>query len=68
MNDDEKYIFDLNGYLLLRDVMSSDLVARCNVAIDQHADQLAPPERQCEGDSKALASDVRQHWMSGMLT
>ena len=68
MNDDEKYIFDLNGYLLLRDVMSSDLVARCNVAIDHHADQLAPPERQFEGDSKALASDVRQHWMNGMLT
>ena len=68
VNDDEKYIFDLNGYLVLREVMSPDQVARCNRAIDHHADQLEPHERRLEGDSQVLASEVRQHWMSGMLT
>jgi ectoine hydroxylase-related dioxygenase (phytanoyl-CoA dioxygenase family) len=67
LNDDEKYIFDLNGYRVLRGVLSPEQVARCNEAIDRHADQLVAHERQFEGDSKALASDVRQHWLSGML-
>ena len=68
VNDDAKYVFDLNGYLVLREVMSPDQVARCNRAIDHHADQLEPHERRLEGDSQVLASEVRQHWMSGMLT
>lgn len=67
MNDDEKYFFDLLGFAVLRDVLAADDVARCNEAIDRHAHLLAPHERQLEGDSKALASEVRQHWMYGLL-
>lgn len=67
MNEDEKYIFDLTGYLILRQLLTPDEVARCNAAIDHHSDQLVPHERQFEGDSQALKSDVRQHWLEGML-
>jgi ectoine hydroxylase-related dioxygenase (phytanoyl-CoA dioxygenase family) len=67
MNDDEKYFFDLLGFAVLRDVMTADQVSRCNAAIDEHARLLVPHERRFEGESKALTSDVRQHWLSGML-
>ena len=67
MNDDEKYLFDLAGYLVLRDVLTTDEVARMNEAIDRHRDQLVPHERQFEGESQTLTSEVRQHWLEGML-
>ena len=37
MTDDEKYFFDLQGYLVFRDVVDPELVARCNRAIDHNA-------------------------------
>ena len=67
MNDDEKYLFALAGYLVLRDVLTTDEVARMNEAIDRHRDQLVPHERQFEGESHTLTSEVRQHWLEGML-
>ncbi|SVC48927.1 uncharacterized protein METZ01_LOCUS301781, partial [marine metagenome] len=27
MNDEEKYLFDLNGYLVVKDVLTSDEIA-----------------------------------------
>ena len=37
MNSDtvQKYLFDLNGYLILEDVLSADEVARLNSLIDE---------------------------------
>jgi len=31
----QKYLFDLNGYLILEDVLSADEVERLNTLIDQ---------------------------------
>jgi ectoine hydroxylase-related dioxygenase (phytanoyl-CoA dioxygenase family) len=39
MNDQEKYLFDLTGYLVVKNVLTPEEVARCNEAIDRHADQ-----------------------------
>ena len=39
MTDDEKYFFDLNGYLVLRDVVDPDTIRRCNEAIDHYDDR-----------------------------
>ncbi len=36
MTDDEKHFFDLNGYLVLRDVVDPDTIRRCNEAIDHY--------------------------------
>jgi len=36
MTDDERYLFDLNGFLILRGVFSSEEVDRANEAIDKH--------------------------------
>jgi len=67
MNDDEKYLFDLSGYLVLRNVLNPDEVTQMNAAIDHHQNQLKPHERHFEGDSKTLTSEIRQHWLEGML-
>ena len=39
MNDAEKYLFDLNGYLVIEDVLTPDEIAFANEAIDHHSDQ-----------------------------
>ncbi|MDE2809993.1 MAG: hypothetical protein OXN90_16375, partial [Gemmatimonadota bacterium] len=67
MTDDEKYFFDLNGYLVLRDVVDSDTIRRCNEAIDHYDDQIEVHERRFEGESKALTSDIRQRWSDEMV-
>jgi len=39
MSDSERYLFDLNGFLVVRGVLSPDEVAACNAAITAHADE-----------------------------
>jgi hypothetical protein len=36
----QKYLFDLNGFLVLRNVFDQDMVARANAAVDAHLDRL----------------------------
>ena len=67
MNDDEKFFFDLNGFLVLKDVLSADEMASCNEAIDHHAGTFFETERALEGDSTVLGGTAKQKWMEGML-
>ena len=67
MNDDEKFFFDLEGYLVLRNVLNSDEIARCNEAIDRHGENFYESARSLEGDSKVLAGKAPQKRMDGML-
>lgn len=39
MSDDEKYLFDLNGYLIIKGVLNTEEVILANKAIDNHIDQ-----------------------------
>jgi len=34
------YLFDLNGFLVVKNVFDADMVARANTAIDAHADRM----------------------------
>ena len=36
----EKYVFDLNGFLVIRNAFDADMVRRANEAIDVHQDQV----------------------------
>ena len=67
MNEEQKYLFDLTGYLVLRDVLSADEVASLNAGIDQHIDQLEPLAQSTAGDSNTLAGTSRRNDMGGML-
>jgi hypothetical protein len=40
MTDDEKYLFDLNGYLIVRGVLTPEEVKVANGAIDNHAHEM----------------------------
>ena len=40
MSQKEKYLFDLNGYVVLRGAFDADMVSRANNAVDAHLDQL----------------------------
>jgi ectoine hydroxylase-related dioxygenase (phytanoyl-CoA dioxygenase family) len=53
MTEDERYLFDLNGYLIVRGVLSPDEVSAANAAIDRHTDQAV------QRNSTALRNAVR---------
>jgi hypothetical protein len=67
MNEDEKYLFDLNGYLVLKDVLSADEVAQLNEGIDHHSDQISEIDRSLAGGSKVLEGTSRRKDLGGML-
>ncbi|KAG8466732.1 hypothetical protein KFE25_008111 [Diacronema lutheri] len=61
MSAHEKFLFDLNGYIVVRDVFSADEVAAANAAIDAHAGKL------CAREAAALRNtlDGSPHSASG---
>lgn len=56
MTNDERYLFDLNGYLVVENVLTPEEVARANAAIDHHRDRIKirPPEESLSGGSPTL--------------
>ncbi|MGY8822590.1 MAG: phytanoyl-CoA dioxygenase family protein [Candidatus Latescibacterota bacterium] len=67
MNEDEKYLFDLNGYLLLKNVLTVAEVAELNAGIDHHREQLQEREGSLAGGSKALEGTSHRKDLGGML-
>ena len=69
MNDEEKYLFDLNGYLVIKNVLASDEIALCNQSVDQHADQIRERvgELSLSGGSEPLKGVTGRGDLGGML-
>ncbi|NKB66131.1 MAG: hypothetical protein GKR89_03635 [Candidatus Latescibacteria bacterium] len=67
MNDEQKYLFDLTGYLVLRQVLTPDEVAVMNQGIDRHIDQLEPLAQSTSAHSQTLQGTQRRHDLGGML-
>jgi ectoine hydroxylase-related dioxygenase (phytanoyl-CoA dioxygenase family) len=69
MSDDEKYLFDLNGYLVVRSVLTADEVAEANEAVDRHADQgyERPRSMSLSGESRTLQGASGRIDLDGML-
>ena len=67
MNEDDKYLFDLNGYLILRQALTQDEVAELNAGIDHHADGMKAIERSLSGASMAMRGTSRRKDLGGML-
>jgi hypothetical protein len=40
MSEDEKYLFDLNGFIIVRGVLTPDEVEEANRAVDKHAHEM----------------------------
>lgn len=60
MNEEQKYLFDLTGYLIVEKALSTDEVAQCNAAIDHHIEHLTERENSLAGGSEALAGIAHQ--------
>ena len=54
MDDREKFLFDLNGYLVLEDVLTPAEVLAANAAVDCHADQISDREPGLSGGAAPL--------------
>lgn len=67
MKDDQRYLFDLTGYLVLRNVLTAEEVARLNEGIDHHASEMQEINRSLAGISETLAGTSRRLDLGGML-
>ena len=69
MNEDEKYLFDLNGYLVIEQVLTSNEVEAANVAIDRHSDavNIRLGDLSLSGESRALKGTTGRGDLGGML-
>ena len=66
MNDTEKFLFDLQGYLVVRDFLSADEVAALNDALDANRDKLRDdPNTDPSGN---MAGPVKRGIFTDMLT
>ena len=68
MNEDDKYLFDLTGYLVLREVLTEEEVAEFNAGIDHYRDQMQEIDRSLAGGSDALKGTSRRKDLGGMLS
>ena len=70
VSEEEKYFFDLRGYLIVRGALSAAEVAACNDAIDHYADQIKTRSIEDGGlaqGSSALVGTEGRRELSGML-
>ncbi|MCS5609304.1 MAG: hypothetical protein NZ961_02760 [Candidatus Poribacteria bacterium] len=65
MNADERYLFDLMGYVIIPDVLTAEEVKQCNQAIDHHIGQLREMPNSLAGGSEALAGTSHRKDMGG---
>ena len=68
MNDQEKYLFDVHGYLLIEGALSAEEVAAANAAIDAHAGDTQAAFPGLAHGSSTLAGQRPREDLSGMLT
>ena len=68
MNEDQKYLFDLTGFLIVENALTPEEVAQCNAAIDHHIEALRERDSSLAGGgSPALVGTAHRMDMGGML-
>ena len=67
MTDEEKYYFDLRGYLIVRNALSRKEIDACNEAIDAYAHEIHVDESHLSGDSAVLQGKQGRLELRGML-
>ena len=68
MTDDEKFLFDLNGYIIVEGVLSADELAFINEAIDRHAHLIREHPESLAGGSPNLKGRRSRGGMGSMMT
>ena len=69
MNEEELYLFDLNGYLVVEQVLTAAEVDEANAAIDRHADgiNIRLGDLSLSGESTTLDGTTGRGDLGGML-
>ena len=68
MNETEKYLFEVHGYLLIENALSADEVNAANAAIDDHADEIRINQSSLARESSTLDGKAGRGDLHGMLT
>jgi hypothetical protein len=68
MSDREKFLFDLQGYLIIPGFLTADEVDELNRAVDANADKIRDDGNVNIGKSKTLAGSGKRLMLSGLLT
>ncbi len=70
MSAEERYFFDLSGYLVARNALTAEEVDECNAAIDHFAELVSTrsvDKQSLSGDSSALKGVQGRKELTGML-
>src|SRR5262245_35651265 len=69
MTDEEKYFFDLTGYLVVENALTAAEVAECNEALDHYGDRIKARslDRPLSAGSSALQGASGRLEVTGML-
>ncbi len=67
MTDTEKFLWDLQGFLVVKGVLSGEEVAALNAAIDAKRDKIVRDGNDLTGDSETLKGERSRQTMGGML-
>ena len=69
MTERERFLFDLNGFLVLRNVFTPEEVAKANAAIDANKAALAAREKDLRNakEGTPMAAAGPRNDMGGML-
>ncbi len=70
MDENEKYFFDLNGYLVVENAITPEEIKKLNEAIDNNTDRIniRSQENSLSGTSKTLKGKQGRGDLGGMLT
>ncbi|HLK59718.1 MAG TPA: phytanoyl-CoA dioxygenase family protein [Chthonomonadaceae bacterium] len=68
MNDREKYLFDVQGYLLVRNFLTPEEVDRLNAAFDANREKQGEDGNSNIGNSTTLRGERKRGIFTGMLT
>jgi len=69
MNQEELYLFDLNGYLVIEDVLTQEEITAANQSIDQNLDKMhiRSRDQRLDGNSVELSGEHGRGEMGGLL-
>ena len=68
MDETEKYLFEVHGYLVIKEVLTPEQLAAANLAVDRHADQIQLRPNDLANESQTLKGTMGRGDLGGMLT
>jgi Phytanoyl-CoA dioxygenase (PhyH) len=68
MSDREKFLFDLQGYLVIPGLLSASEVSTLNEAVDANDDKVVDDPNMNVGESHTLSAGFKRRMLGGVLT